>query len=111
MAKESKALLLPSKVRNNLKTMGIQIKMARKRRKLSLAATAERAQCSQLTLIRVEKGEPTVSIGIYARVLYALGLDNDLTLLAKADPAGNAIVNNEVMKRYEKDIDDYDVFD
>ena len=111
MAKESKALLLPSKVRNNLQTLGIQIKMARKRRKLSLAAIAERAQCSQLTLIRVEKGEPTVSIGIYARVLYALGLHNDLTLIAKADPAGNAIVINEVMKRNEKNIDDYDVFD
>lgn len=111
MAKESKALLLPSKVRNNLQTLGIQIKMARKRRKLSLAAIAERAQCSQLTLIRVEKGEPTVSIGIYARVLYALGLHNDLTLIAKADLAGNAIINNEVMKRNEKNIDDYDVFD
>jgi len=111
MAKESKALLLPSKVRNNLQTLGIQIKMARKRRKLSLATIAERAQCSQLTLIRVEKGEPTVSIGIYARVLYALGLHNDLTLVAKADLAGNAIVNNEVMKRNEKNIDDYDVFD
>ena len=110
MSKDSKAILLPSKVRNNLTTVGLQIKMARKRRKLSLTAVAERAQCSQLTLIRVEKGEPTVSIGIYARVLYALGLDNDLTLIAKADPEGNAIVNNAVMKRNEKDTDDYDVF-
>lgn len=110
MSKETKAILLPTRVRNNLKTVGSQIKMARKRRKLSLSAIAERAQCSQLTLIRIEKGEPTVSIGIYARVLYALGLDNDLTLIAKADPAGNAIVNNEVLKRNEKDFD-YDVFD
>ena len=110
MSKDSKAILLPSKVRNNLTTVGLQIKMARKRRKLSLTAVAERAQCSQLTLIRVEKGEPTVSIGIYARVLYALGLDNDLTLIAKADPAGNALVNNAVMKRNEKNTDDYDVF-
>lgn len=110
MSKETKAILLPTRVRNNLKTVGSQIKMARKRRKLSLAVIAERAQCSQLTLIRIEKGEPTVSIGIYARVLYALGLDNDLTLIAKADPAGNAIVNNEVLKRNEKDFD-YDVFD
>ena len=110
MSKDSKAILLPSKVRNDLTTVGLQIKMARKRRKLSLTAVAERAQCSQLTLIRVEKGEPTVSIGIYARVLYALGLDNDLTLIAKADPAGNAIVNNAVMKRNEKNTDDYDVF-
>ena len=110
MSKDSKAILLPSKVRNDLTTVGLQIKMARKRRKLSLTAVAERAQCSQLTLIRVEKGEPTVSIGIYARVLYALGLDNDITLIAKADPAGNALVNNAVMKRNEKDTDDYDVF-
>ena len=47
--------------------------------------------------MRVEKGEPTVSIGIYARILYALGLDDDLLLIAQIDKAGNALVNTEII--------------
>ena len=110
MTKSSRAIFLPSKVLNNLETMGEQIKLARKRRKLSLATVAERAQCTQLTLIRVERGEPTVSIGIYARVLYALGLDEDIRLIAQNDVAGNALVNAQIMKRNQK-TEDYNVFD
>ena len=110
MAKSSRATFLPSRVKKNLELMGEQIKLARKRRKLSLAAVAERAQCTQLTLMRVEKGVPTVSIGIYARILYALGLDEDLRLIAQNDVAGNALVNTQIMKRNEKK-EDYDVFD
>ena len=90
--------------------MGEQIKLARKRRTLSLAVIAERAQCTQLTLMRVEKGSPTVSIGIYARVLYALGLDDDLLLLAQKDQAGQALVDAKLMRKNEKNDEEYDVF-
>lgn len=111
MSKRSQANILPRKVLTELQTMGIQIKLARKRRRLSLAAVCERSQCTQLTLMRVEKGEPTVSIGIYARVLYALGLDADLLLVAQADPAGRAISDGETLRRGEmENNDDYDVF-
>ena len=109
MAKNSKSLFLPRAIRKELEEMGTQIKLARKRRRLSLAKVAERAQCTQLTLMRVEKGTPTVSIGIYARVLYALGLDEDILLIARKDEAGNALVNNQIMRKNEKK-DDYDVF-
>jgi len=110
MAKNSKAIFLPRKVQKNLELMGEQIKLARKKRKLSLAAMADRAQCSQLTIMRVEKGTPTVSIGIYARILYALGLDDDLLLVAQKDEAGNALVNTQIMNRNEHYEDEYDVF-
>lgn len=82
--------------------MGEQIKLARKRRTLSLAVIAERAQCTQLTLMRVEKGSPTVSIGIYARVLYALGLDESILLLARDDKAGEALVNTKLIRKNQK---------
>ena len=111
MGKSSQATVLPRKVKKNLEQMGEQIKLARKRRKLSLTKVAERAQCTQLTLMRVEKGIPTVSIGIYARILYALGLDNDLLLIAQKDEAGNALVNAQIMKRNAKKEEDDDVFD
>ena len=111
MSKKSKAIFLPRKLQMNLEIMGEQIKLARKRRKLSLTAVAERAQCTQLTLMRVEKGVPTVSIGIYARVLYALGLDEDLLLIAQKDEAGNAIVNTQLMRKNEREQEKYNVFD
>lgn len=71
--------------------MGEQIKLARLRRNLSIAQVAERATCSPLTINRIEKGSPTVSIGIYARVLYALQLDDDLLLIAKEDTLGRTL--------------------
>ena len=111
MTKHSKATFLPRKVQRNLEVMGEQIKLARKRRSLSLATIAEQAQCTQLTLMRVEKGAPTVSIGIYARVLYALGLDEDILLLAQKDEAGNALVNTKLMRKNHKNEEEYDVFD
>ena len=93
MSKDSKAIMLPRKVQKNLEIMGQQIKLARRRRRLSIAVIAQRVQCSELTVIRAERGTPTVSIGIYARILYALGLDEDLLLIAQKDLAGNLRVN------------------
>lgn len=93
MSKRTKTAFLPARVRTNLESMGEQIKLARKRRKLSISAISERAQCSELTVIRAERGIASVSIGVYARILYALGLHDDLLLIAKDDKAGNALLN------------------
>lgn len=82
-----------------MKIMGEQIKLARLRRNLSIAQVAERATCSALTVSRVEKGMPTVSLGIYARVLYALQLDNDLLLIAKEDVMGRALQDLNLKQR------------
>ncbi len=79
--------------------MGEQIKLARLRRNLSIAQVAERATCSPLTISRVEKGSPTVSIGIYARVLYALQLDDDLMLIAKEDTLGRILQDLNLKQR------------
>jgi transcriptional regulator with XRE-family HTH domain len=45
---------------------------------------AERASMSRMTLSKLEKGEPGVSIGAYATVLFALGLVDRLAGLADA---------------------------
>ena len=55
------------------------------------AQVAERATCSPVTINRVEKGIPTVAIGIYLRVLYALQLEDDILLLAQKDDMGRAL--------------------
>lgn len=72
-----------------LKTMGEQIKLARLRRNLSVELVAERAGISRVSLWNVEKGSPSVAIGIYASVLHALNnMDQDLLLIAKDDVMG-----------------------
>lgn len=85
-----------------LSTMGMQIKMARLRRNLSVELVAERAGISRATLWNVEKGSPSVAIGIYAAVLHALNhMDKDLLLVAKDDEFGRKLqdLNLPIRKR------------
>ena len=87
MAKKA-AVIMPQ-TREILEQMGEQVRLARLRRKLSLELVAERAGISRATLISIEKGAPTVSIGSYAAVLHALNnMDSDLLLIAKDDEFG-----------------------
>ena len=89
------ATKLPRKLEQKMQTVGEQIRLARLRRNLSIAQVAERATCSPLTISRIEKGVPTVAIGIYLRVLYALQLDDDILLLAKEDAIGKGLTGFE----------------
>ena len=82
-----------------MQVVGEQIKLARLRRNLSVAQVAERATCSPLTVSRIEKGVPTVAIGIYLRVLYALQLDDDILFLAKDDALGRALQDMNLSPR------------
>ncbi|MDY0182422.1 MAG: helix-turn-helix transcriptional regulator [Proteiniphilum sp.] len=91
MAKNTMGTKLPRKLEQRMSIVGEQIKLARLRRNLSIAQVAERATCSPLTVSRIEKGAPTVAIGIYLRVLYALQLDEDILLIAKEDRLGKSL--------------------
>ena len=82
-----------------MQIVGEQIKLARLRRNLSVAQIAERATCSSLTVSRIEKGSPTVSIGIYLRVLYALQLEDDILLIAKYDDLGRRLQDLSLINR------------
>ncbi len=82
-----------------MEIVGEQIKLARLRRNFSIAQVAERATCSPLTISRIEKGAPTVAIGIYLRVLYALQLDDDILLIAKEDKLGKSLQDLTLMNR------------
>ena len=90
---------LPRKLEDKMKVVGEQIRLARLRRDLSIAQVAERATCSPVTISRVEKRAPTVAIGIYLRVLYALQLDDDILLLAQKDEIGRGLQDLRLKQR------------
>jgi transcriptional regulator with XRE-family HTH domain len=91
MTKATRGTKLPRKLEQKMQIVGEQIRLARLRRNLSISQIAERATCSELTVMRVEKGAPTVAIGIYLRILYALQLDDDIMLIAKDDTLGRTL--------------------
>lgn len=88
--KGTKTILLPRLTRI-LEEMGENIKLARLRRKLTAEQVSERAGISRSTLWQVEKGLPSVSLGTYAQVLFVLGLEKDLQLIAKDDVLGRKL--------------------
>ncbi len=82
--------LLP-KLARLLKQVGNNLRQARLRRRFSAETVAQRAGITRKTLWRVERGDPGVAIGIYARVLQALGLVGDLEALAGNDELGRRL--------------------
>jgi transcriptional regulator with XRE-family HTH domain len=77
--------MLPAPVERALGTLGEHLRVARKRRRDSLASFAERMQVSVPTLQKMEKGDPTVSMGVYASALWLIGRVQFLGVIA--DPA------------------------
>ena len=84
MTKSTMGTKLPRKLEQKMQIVGEQIRLAR---------------FSPLTVSRIEKGVPTVAIGIYLRVLYALQLDDDILLLAKEDAMGKALQDLSLKQR------------
>jgi transcriptional regulator with XRE-family HTH domain len=88
--KSSRALAgLPLPVVRALRKLGQDLSAARRRRRLTLALVAERSFVSRQTLARVERGDPRVSMGIYATVLFVLGMADRLGHIA--DPSTDAV--------------------
>jgi transcriptional regulator with XRE-family HTH domain len=65
--------ILPSQVRRSLKKFGVDLSIARRKRRLTTTMMAERLGVSRATYARMEKGDPTVALGAYAQGLFVLG--------------------------------------
>lgn len=87
---ERKIVLLPNLARQMV-NMGENIKLARLRRNLSAAMIAERADITRTTLRSIERGDASVSIGNIAKVLFTLGLSEDLEKLGSDDILGRKL--------------------
>src|SRR5438874_2152568 len=80
---------LPIPVIRVLRKLGQDIRDARRRRRIPVAILAERASISRTTLSRIEKGDPSASLGNYATVLFTLGMADRLADVA--DPRHDTV--------------------
>lgn len=65
--------ILPLRVRRSLAKLGADLAIARRKRRLTVARMTERLGVSKSTYLRVEKGDATVSLGVYAMAFFVLG--------------------------------------
>ena len=94
----TKYILLP-RLTKILEELGEDIKLARLRRKLSAEQIAERAGISRSTLWQIEKGLPNVSMGYYAQVLFVLGLEKNLSVMAADDVLGRKLQDADILPK------------
>lgn len=64
---------LPATAAKALRDLGENLSLARQRRKESLRTWAGRMSVSVPTLMRMEKGDPSVGMGVYATALWLMG--------------------------------------
>lgn len=77
--------------RRILEQVGKNIKLARKRRELTMNQVSERAGIDRTTLYYIEQGKPSVAIGSYFSVLRVLDLHKDFLKLAADDSFGRKL--------------------
>ena len=76
---------------DSLIAIGQMVRVRRKSLRISAVAAAEAAGISRVTLHRIEKGEPSVTMGAYMAAFVALGLDADVT---PRGPNTSAVMND-----------------
>jgi DNA-binding XRE family transcriptional regulator len=87
--KAQSSSVLPVPVARAVRTLGHDIRDARRRRRIPVAIMAQRASMSRTTLNKIEKGDPGVSLASYATVLFVLGMVDRIAELA--DPKHDAV--------------------
>ncbi len=92
---------LPVPVRDALRQVGQNIRIARKRRRMSLRELAERSLLTIPTVQRVEREPEKVSLAVLAQVLFVLNLHDGLRSLAEptTDTIGQALEIDRLPKR------------
>jgi transcriptional regulator with XRE-family HTH domain len=97
----SKKTHLPIPVQNALRKLGKNISDARRRRRIPMELMSERAGFSRITLSKIEKGDPSVSMGAYASALFVLGMSEQLARVADAshDIVGRELEEESLPKR------------
>ncbi len=88
MTQENK---LPVEIEKYLSEIGERIRIARKRRMITMEDMASRMFVTRKTLSRLEKGDPGVSLAVFASALWVLGLEKNLLEIAASEKDKTAI--------------------
>ncbi len=99
--KKKKQILFP-KHQKILEHVGENIKLARKRRKLTTIEVSERAGIDRSTLYQIEKGNGSVSMAAYFNTLRVLGLQDDFLKLASDDIFGRKLQDLTLLKKNQQ---------
>ena len=93
--------VLPAAVKRSLTKFGSDLATARRKRGLTIVAVAERVGVSKNTYLRAEKGDPKVSLGVYAMALFVLGFGDPLNTLidVSRDDTGLLLDTERLPKR------------
>ncbi len=92
---------LPALATDQMQKLGRDISIARKRRRMSLSEMAERMMVNIKTVQRLEKGDPSVGIGIVATALWVLGMHRRIGDLVA--PESDQIGLQEDIRRLPRD--------
>jgi len=76
---------LPPEVVHTVSRLGEHIRIARKRREMTLDDLAYRMFVTRKTLSRLENGDPGVSLAVLASALWVLGFEKDLLVIAQPE--------------------------
>ncbi len=105
------ARALPPRCRSILEDAGRGISIARRRRRIPLRDMAARMSVSLSTVQRLERGDPSVSLGIFLSALWALQLHEHMAGLLDpgADSVGTALsvdrLPGKIRRRKDEDLD------
>lgn len=92
---------LPIPVLKALRKLGQDINDARRRRRITTQLMAQRSGLSRSTIGKIEKGDPTTSMGGYGAVLFVLGMEKRLSDLVDSmhDLVGRRLEDENLPKR------------
>ena len=90
---------LRKKSKGYLTQMGEQVRSARLRRNLTVEQVARKAGISAVTVLNIEKGLPSVSLGKLMLVLQVLDLEGTVAFVAGDDAEGRELQDGELRKR------------
>ena len=79
---------MPDSLKKAIQVFGNDLSAARKARRMSQQALAERMNIGRRTIIRMEQGDPAVSMSVYAGAAWIMGLENQIlnALAPEHDP-------------------------
>lgn len=94
----TKTATLPDAESALLAALGERLRLARRRRRKTAHEISVQAGITRVTLRRAEAGEPAVTMGTYLKVLAALGLAQDLVLVARDDVVGRRLQDEQLRR-------------